>query len=188
MSGIRGHESSSAAAEAGSAPVVLPRAASAPAFERAAFARALHAAQRRAHDDINQVQSDRAAESEALCCEGEHVTALCSAVVGELLTNRARRMTLLVPPPPAGIRAPRPRAAAARQAPQQDVSAQESPTTIEWQTPLLPSGRLTLRRTEGGAWTLCCQAADLEALRGAVAQLADRFLQRALGTLQVRVE
>jgi hypothetical protein len=188
MSSIRGCGHRSAAAEADSAPVALRRAAAAPAFERAAFARALHAAQRRDHGDIHQMQSDRAAESEGLCCEGEHVTALGSTVVGELLTNRARQMTLLVSPPPAGIRAPRPRAAAAQQAPQQDVSAQESPTTIEWQTPLLPSGRLTLRRTEGGAWTLCCQAADLEALRGAVAQLADRFEQRALGPLQVRVE
>ncbi len=65
---------------------------------------------------------------------------------------------------------------------------QESPTTIEWLCTSLPGGRLTVSRGEDGAWTLHCRAADLDAVRGAVARLADRFLQRALGPLRIRVE
>jgi hypothetical protein len=186
MSCIEGHDNSSAAA--GSAPV-RQRAATVPALERAAFARALHAAQRRSGDAL----SDRAVEAEAPCCEGDGATVACNGVIGAMLTDQARQTTTLpLSPPPAGLRAACPRAraaAAARQgSPQQEETVQESPATIEWLTPLLPSGRLTLSRAEGGAWTLCCQAADLEALRGAVAQLADRFEQRALGPLQVRVD
>jgi hypothetical protein len=191
MSGIREHErNSSTAAEAASAPL-RPRPASAPASPSVTFARALHAAQRRSIDDSRDARSDRAAGSEVPCGQDDGVTAACASAVGVALSDRARQTTLLAPPPTIGPRAQRllaRAAAAARQGSLHEDAVPESPTTIEWLTALLPSGRLTLCCTEGGAWTLHCRAADFEAVRGAVALLADRFEQRALGSLQVHVD
>jgi hypothetical protein len=187
MTGIRGHELSSSAAEAVSAPV---RQRPASAAERNTFARALHAAQRRSGDGSRDAQRDCAAESDALCGQDIGASAACAGVVGGALSDRARQTTLQAPPPAIGPRALRPSArvaAAARQGSVQEDAVQDSPTTIDWVTAMLPSGRLTLSRAEGGAWTLHCRAEDLEAVRGAVALLADRFEQRALGSLQVHV-
>jgi hypothetical protein len=141
-------------------------------------------------DDSRDAPSDCADACEALGCAGDAaIAAMGTGAIGMLLSDRARSAPRVTPAPSAGPRAARPVArAAARQAPPQDDTVQESSTTIEWLSALLPSGRLTLSRTEGGARTLHCQAADLEALRGAVARLGDRLLQRALGALQICVD
>jgi hypothetical protein len=190
MSGIRSDERSSGAAEAVSAPM-RQRPVSAPASEHNTFARALQAAQRRSSDGSRDARSERVAETEALCGQDDGASAACAGGVGVVLSDQARQTRLPAPPPVVGPRALRPlarAAAAARQGSLQEDAMQDSPTTIEWLTAMLPGGRLTLSRAEGGAWTLHCQAEDLEAVRGAAALLADRFEQRALGPLQVHVD
>lgn len=171
-----GMNTSAAAAAVAASPAPRLRAAS--AADRAVFARALQAAQRRCGNDGGD------AEHEAPCREGDGATiAARSAITGLASTPPPRDLLPPMSTSPAGLtRSGRLGGA------QLDAAAHESPTTIEWRTPLLPSGRLTLSRAEGGAWTLCCTPADLAALRGAVTQLADRFEQRALGLLRVRVE
>jgi hypothetical protein len=191
MSDVRRHDGSSGAAEAAAA-AARPRAVLAPGADRAAFTRALlHAAQRRSgEDDRRDAPGNVADAPEALHCTADAaIAALCTGTVVAALPDRVHA-TPLSAPPCASARAARPPArAGSRQAPPQDDNAvQESPTTIEWQSTLLPSGRLTVSRSEGGAWTLHCHAADLDALRSAIAQLADRFEQHALGPPQIRVD
>jgi hypothetical protein len=189
MSGVRGHDDRGAAVETAAVPA-RPRAVSAPASERAAFARALQAAQRRGSDCGRGAPSDRTDAAEALRSAGDGANVTCAGAGGMSSSAQTRPATPgMRPAPSAGARAARPVArAAARQGLPQKDAAQDSPTTIEWRCAALPSGRLTLSRAEGGAWTLRCQAADLDVLRGAVARLAERFEQCGLGPLQVRVD
>jgi hypothetical protein len=193
MSGIHVRDHSSLAdAAAGSAPA-HPCAVLAPAVERAAFARAVQSAQRRGRHDNGEAGCDRAADDEAPRHKCDRITGAGASPVDAAVTHHERPMTWLSTLP-AGVRAacpPARMATAARRMPQPEVAAQEQPTTIELTDPQRPGGtlKLSLSRTDGGGWSLQCgDAATLDSLRGALARLADRFEQRALGRLDVHID
>jgi hypothetical protein len=189
--GVRGH-SGGADAAAGSAPA-HPRAVLVPAVERAAFARALQSAQRRSGHDRGEAGSERAGDDEAPCRECDGLTGTRASLAEAAPTHHERAPTWLSTLP-AGVRAacaPARTASAARRLPQPEAAAQELPTTIEMSDPQRTGRTVTfsLSPTDGGGWSLCCgDAATLQSLRGALARLAERFEQRALGRLDVHID